>query len=153
MKIIKPLGIVGFDFEELTEGAKLRAINDRISSMVECVEYEEGTENFKRAIDKAESMRTPWFVGSYIYDYCKEEIIETIKINEYLFNIEGDLLPVTCHVRQVEGTKAQWETWKHTYRIGKNREIDIEIVEIDNLLTNLKGIKFKEEVLKTKKTF
>ncbi len=78
-----------YSFDELNEEAQLQAILDHIQFMIDCLPYEEGSDNFRKAIDEAESMLTPWFCRSYILDYCKDEIIEDIKINEYLFDETG----------------------------------------------------------------
>jgi hypothetical protein len=80
-----------YKFEELNKKAQDKAISDEIRFMVETISYEEANTNLKKAYDKAEEMMTPWFTESYIYDYCKDEIIETIKINEYAFLKDGSL--------------------------------------------------------------
>jgi hypothetical protein len=79
-----------YSFNELSEEAQEQAVIDMVNVMIECLLYEEGTNNYRKAIDEAESMRTPWFVGSYILDYCKEEIVQELIDNEYLFNDKGD---------------------------------------------------------------
>jgi hypothetical protein len=90
MKTIKKEYTV-YTFDELSNEAKDKAICDYIEFMLEVVPYENGTDNYKKAIDKAENMRTPWFTDSYVYEYCKDEIIEDIKLNEYDFNIDGSI--------------------------------------------------------------
>lgn len=80
-----------YSFDELSEDAKNRAISDYIDFLLETTLYEDMTENLKKAVDKAESMQTPWFTGSYVFDYCKDELIETIKANEYEFTEDGKI--------------------------------------------------------------
>jgi hypothetical protein len=80
-----------YKFDELSQEAKDRAINDMIRFEIEVTPYDELSDNFKKAVDKAEEMRTPWFTGSYVYEYCLPEIIETIKANEYEFTEDGHL--------------------------------------------------------------
>ena len=80
-----------YKFDELTDRAKEEAISDHINFMLEVIQYENASDNFKKTIDKAEAMQTPWFTGSYIYEYCKDEVIENIKINEYEFTEDGKL--------------------------------------------------------------
>ena len=82
-----------YPFIELTEDAQNKAINDHINFWLEIKSYEDEPKNsnFKKACDKAESMQTPWFAPCYVYDYCKDEIIEEIEINEYVFTAEGHL--------------------------------------------------------------
>ena len=67
-----------FTFDELDERGKERAINDEIDFYLE-MDYDANP--FRDAIDKAEEMRTPWFCGSYIYDYHKDEILEGLRAN------------------------------------------------------------------------
>lgn len=95
MKKILPLNLKAYEFDDLNEQAKEKVICNHIDFMLEVISYEEGTDNYRRAIDKAEEMRTPWFTGGYVYDYCKDEIIEDIKANDYLFNEKGEILPIT----------------------------------------------------------
>jgi len=78
-----------YSFDELTEKAREVAINDHIEFMLETTEYEQGSDNFKKAIQKAEDMQTPWFAGSYIYEYCLHEILADIEANEYEFTEDG----------------------------------------------------------------
>ena len=80
-----------YKFDELTDRAKEEAISDHINFMLEVIQQEDASDNLKKAIDKAEAMQTPWFTGSYIYEYCKDEVIENIKINEYEFTEDGKL--------------------------------------------------------------
>ena len=80
-----------YKFEELNQEAKDRAVNDMIQFMLDTYDPEQCTKDFKRAVDKSEAMQTPWFAGSYVYEYCLPEIIETIKINEYEFDENGNI--------------------------------------------------------------
>ena len=80
-----------YNFEELPSLSQEVAINKHIRFIMECQPYDEMSENMKKAVDKAESLQTPWFTGGYIYDYCKDEIIEEIKLNEYDFYEDGEL--------------------------------------------------------------
>ncbi len=121
MKKINPLGITGYEFNELPQEAKDKAIADQIEFWMEAREYDEETPgNYEKAIDKAEQMQTPWFTGSYIYEYCKDELVEEIEINEYLFDEAGEILPITHHSRENEIVKT-------TFRITKNKEIEVKI--------------------------
>ena len=80
-----------YKFKELPEEAKQKAIDDQIHAWIEVIPYEEATGNFKRAINKAENMRTPWFISSYVYDYCLNELIDEIELNDYDFTIDGKI--------------------------------------------------------------
>ena len=37
--------------------------------------------------------QTPWFTDTYIYEKHKDDIIENIKANDYLFFKNGELIP------------------------------------------------------------
>lgn len=75
-----------FKFDELPEKLQEKIVFDYINFMLEVVEEPEG--NFKKAIDKAEELRTPWFTASYVYDYCKDGILADLRDNEYFENGE-----------------------------------------------------------------
>ena len=77
-----------YDYDELNEKAKEKVINDTIEVMLEAIPYENQSPSIQKAIDKAESMRTPWFTGSYILDYAEDEIEEWARAYGYLDNGE-----------------------------------------------------------------
>lgn len=76
-----------YSFEELSKESKDKAINWYIQFILEVTDYKQGSDNFKKACDKAEKMQTPWFVGEYILEYCKEEILEDL--SECYFHKNG----------------------------------------------------------------
>ena len=119
-KILKNLNIDAYEFEDLSPEAQERAIEDHINFWLEVVSYDEAEGNYKKALDEARSMQTPWFVGNYVYDYCKKDVINEIKINNYLFDVEGNLLPVTYHTK---GNKVV----KTTMRIA-GQELEVELI-------------------------
>ena len=76
-----------YEFDELKEEAQARAINDEINNTIEHCAYEDMTADQQRAVDKAEEMRTPWFAGSYMYEYALDEIKELCR--GYFFLEDG----------------------------------------------------------------
>lgn len=80
-----------YKFEELSQEAKDTAINNEINFTLEMFDYEQQSDGLKKAIDKAEAMQTPWFTGSYVYEYCLDEIIANIKLNDYEFDEAGNI--------------------------------------------------------------
>ena len=80
-----------YKFDELSEDAKQFAIEETINFILECFDYEEQSENIQKAIDEAEKMRTPWFTGSYVWDYAEEEVLSLCQNNEY--TKDGRLFP------------------------------------------------------------
>ena len=82
-----------YNFDELDGSAQDKALCDHIEFWLDC-ESEflyAHNENFKKAVDAAEGMKTPWFTGQYVYEYCKQDIIDEIKINEYEFYSDGEI--------------------------------------------------------------
>jgi hypothetical protein len=70
-----------YTFDELPKEKQEQVINSHINFLLDIVVEPQG--NFKRAIDKANEMQTPWFTNSYVYDYCKDELIEELREKEY----------------------------------------------------------------------
>lgn len=75
-----------YEFDELEGTAQERAVNDYIKYIMEDYSDDVLTDNMKRAVDKAEQMQTPWFVGEYIWEYAKEEVLELCRQYEYTEN-------------------------------------------------------------------
>ena len=46
-------------------------------------------DNMKKACLKAANMKTPWFTRSYVFDYCIDEIMESV--NGYSFLSDGSI--------------------------------------------------------------
>ncbi len=78
-----------YEYKELAEDAKNKAIGDYINFILECIPYNDLSENMKKAADKADSMQTPWFTGSYIYEYALTEIEDNLQDDRFL--IDGKL--------------------------------------------------------------
>jgi len=95
--INKSFKLSAYEFKDLSEQAKNKVFDEYITFWLEVTPYEEMNGNFKKAVDRANQLQTPWFTGSYVYDFCKDEIIEEIELNHYLFDKDGNLLPVTYH--------------------------------------------------------
>lgn len=87
-----------YQYKDLSETAKEKVINEHINFWMEVLEYDQMSDNQKKAIDTAERMQTPWFTGSYFYDYCLPELLDEIERNHYLFDKDGNLLPTVYYV-------------------------------------------------------
>jgi hypothetical protein len=77
-----------YKFDELPKDVQDRLINTRIEEMM-MYEHEDHYDNwpeYKKACDKADSLQTPWFTGAYIWDYCKDDILRSLKEYEYYSN-------------------------------------------------------------------
>ena len=79
-----------YEFSELDEHAKMKAVNNYINFLLETLPYEAMSNDMKKACDKAEHMNTPWFMGSYIFDYCIDEIQESLQ-EFYEFLADGSI--------------------------------------------------------------
>lgn len=87
-----------YEFEELSEKAKEKAIDDYINSEIEMGTLIQKCQVFfKDAIDEAERLQNPWLLQSIIDEKYKDEIINTMKINDYLFFKNGDLIPLSYY--------------------------------------------------------
>jgi hypothetical protein len=83
-----------FEFNELNEYAKIRAISDHINFEVEVMT--EDSPYYHCAIEM-EEMQTPWFTHERVYECHKDDIINTIKTNNYLFFEDGELIPLAFY--------------------------------------------------------
>jgi len=72
-----------YQFDELSEEAKLKATNAEIENIME-LEYQDLTTNQKKAVDEAEEMLTPWFTAEYLWEYAGEEVEDLCRMNDYL---------------------------------------------------------------------
>ena len=72
-----------YTFAELNEKAQNKAIGDYIEAIIVGVPYENLSVKMRRAVDEAEKMQTPWFVGEYIMEYAKEEILSRLAQDYY----------------------------------------------------------------------
>jgi hypothetical protein len=80
-----------FKYQELCKVAQDRVISEHIQFLLDVVPYEDMSDNFKKAIDKAEELRTPWFTASIAWEYCKDEILADIKDNKYEYTSDGKI--------------------------------------------------------------
>lgn len=85
--------------EDLNPETRDKVITEHAQFMMQVTEFENLSENFQKGIQKAENLKTPWFTTGYVLDYAKDEVIKNIEINNYLFDADGNLLPLTYHMR------------------------------------------------------
>ena len=111
--------LTAYEFEELTQEQKNKEIESIITMLIETTVFDEdqdpNEDDFvQRACRKAEEMHTPWFCGEYVWEYGEKEILEMPSINGWLYNSEGEMLPITTYMKGNE-------VLKHTY--GKTERI------------------------------
>ena len=80
-----------YQFDELEKKAQDKVINEYIKFVLETTDMDtlDKKSNLYKAISKAEEMRTPWFTGSYIWEYCEEEVLSAVRDEEYF--VDGKL--------------------------------------------------------------
>ena len=86
---------LGYELADLSPSAYDRVINDWITGEIGVMD--EDSPYFDCALEM-DKMQTPWFLGECIYSKYKDDIIEAIQINEYLFDEDGDILPICQYV-------------------------------------------------------
>lgn len=88
IEIVKKIKI--YDFKELDQNIQENIINDFINMIVEMTNFEElnKNSNLYKAYKKCEELQTPWFLGQYIWDYDKKNVLKMCKSYNYLKNGE-----------------------------------------------------------------
>lgn len=81
-----------YRFKDLSKEAQTTAINDYITFLVEITEFEKlhHNSNLYKACKEAMDMKTPWFIGEYIWNYCKKSILKDL--NNDFFNVNGEFI-------------------------------------------------------------
>lgn len=88
-KIVKEFNI--YKFNELKEESKDKVINNFIKELVEFTNFSKISKNSNlyKAYKQCEDLQTPWFIGNYIYDYCKKDILK--KAKKYMYYENGNI--------------------------------------------------------------
>lgn len=98
MKIILPLKIKAYEFNDLSEETKERVISDYIRFLLETTPYEKQNLYIKEVLYTAEKLHVPWFTPYYVYENCKWKIIKDILNNGCLFDENGNTLPIVSYI-------------------------------------------------------
>jgi len=116
------LSFFAYEYDDLNETAKMIAVNECIRFMIETFDIEHSTKDFRKAVTKSEDMHTPWFLGEYVWEYCKKEVL--LMVHHNLYDKRGKVIPI-FHVKLDK--KSGVQTGEITiYGIG----VRVEIVEI-----------------------
>jgi hypothetical protein len=86
-----------YEFKELNITAQEIAIYNHIMFELETMDNDN---YFYHCVVKMENLQTPWFTSTHIYNEHKDDIIETIELNEYLFFEDGELIPVDYYPKE-----------------------------------------------------
>lgn len=75
-----------YSFDELNDEVKGNVICEYIDFLVQTTDFDSISKNSNlyKAYKKANEMQTPWFLGSYIWDFCEDKIMKDIKQCDYL---------------------------------------------------------------------
>lgn len=75
-----------YKFDELDETVKNAIINTYIETLLISIDISKLNKktNLYKAIKKANDLKTPWFTGQYVWDFCKNNILKDVKKYEYL---------------------------------------------------------------------
>ena len=92
------LTFTGFEFKDLTGKVRENVLNEHYQFLAETNEVE--NEDGEMVIEDL--------------DYDEDYIIENIEINEYIFHLDGSLLPITTY------TGKHPDTGKHSIKIMDN---------------------------------
>jgi hypothetical protein len=76
-----------YEFFELPESSRITVINFTIDYFMECFDYDDLSNEMKKAVDVSEEMQTPWFLGEYIWDYANAEVLT--ECQRALYFIDG----------------------------------------------------------------
>ncbi len=88
MKVMK---IKVYEFKELNEETQNKVINNTIDFITSITNFEtiNKNTNFYKAYKKAEELQTPWFLGQYLWDYAKNQILKMCK--QYYYFKDGEI--------------------------------------------------------------
>ena len=80
------------EFNELSEEIQNKIIINVIQSIIDTTDFEELNKNTNlyKAYRDCNKMRTPWFLGQYIWDYCKKRILKQCR--NWLYSKDGIIM-------------------------------------------------------------
>ena len=77
-----------YSFDELPKKSQDMAVSEFIDFLMDTTDYDDplAPDGYKKAIDYANRLQTPWFTGAYIFDYCKDYVLDSCREYDYLLN-------------------------------------------------------------------
>ena len=112
--------LYGYELSDLKGDEYDNVINNHIYFEMEIMD--EDSPYYECAIEM-DRMQTPWFLGEKIWEDHKDNIIETIEMNDYLYDEDGEMLPLCYHTKTENGVE---KTIKVTYG---NKDYEVEIFD------------------------
>jgi len=89
----------GYEFADLSEDAQNKVLAEQVDFEIEIMGSIGKDSPYYKLAEKMDRMQTPWFLASEIYHNHKPDLIESIDINGYLFDENGDMLPINYHTK------------------------------------------------------
>ena len=86
---MRTISINLYSFDELSAESQEKAIINEIKFFIDTMENEDSV--FWDIATEMDKMQTPWFLGEEIYKREKQYIIDTIRANEYTFEMDGSM--------------------------------------------------------------
>ena len=79
-----------YQYMELSEKSQFIALERFIKVVVECYTPNDFTryKNLEKAVKDCNRMKTPWFIGQYVLEYCGDQIKEELQDN-FFFTEDG----------------------------------------------------------------
>lgn len=87
---------LGHEFVDLPRPIQEKVLQNQIEFEIEAMNEDSP---YFDCVTRMEKMQTPWFLGAEIYSGHKIDLIESIEANDYLFDEEGNMLPVRYHTK------------------------------------------------------
>lgn len=109
---------IGYEFKDLSEEATTKVLTDQATFVIETMDE---NSPYYAAYLEMQKMQTPWFLLETLFHDYKQQLIDDINVNEYLFDEEGELLNITRYIGKNN------ELIKTTY--GK-KEYECEIIDL-----------------------
>ncbi len=88
---MKTIELKVYEYNELSENAQNVVLSELVNDWIE-VEWfvpDEAREGYDKAVEEMERMRTPWFLGEAIFEYCHDWIMAMATSRFYYEN--GDI--------------------------------------------------------------
>ena len=138
-----------YDFKELKKDIQNKIIENFIDTIINSTNFEElnKNSNLYKAYKKCEELQTPWFLGSYIWDYDKKNILKMCKSYNYLKN--GEIYEIDMKIKIYKDEKLSFMTnGEMSYIIQKCNEC--KPISRDELMRCSRAVAAEEKIFDLK---
>jgi hypothetical protein len=102
----------GYEFDDLSVQAQEKVISDQIDFEIDIMTEDSP---YYGCVVEMQKSQTPWFLRETIYHKHKVRIIYTIKMNNYLFDEDGEILPIEYCYKENKVYKIVYRTKLNHY--------------------------------------